>query len=357
LEAVQAAILTAAAFGCEISHTSRFERKHYAYADLPLGYQVTQQRWPIAKRGLLKCRRKVNPKMKQKKKQKDEPLLFVTVGIDRIQLEQDTGKTIAITKREVSTVVVVKTCGDCVSRFGNEYAYIYVFCGRKCAFSNYARQLGRDGTEQVVTESLVDLNRAGCALVEIVFNPDIRSANDASSVVSTLRDTMRYIGTCDGRMEEGSLRCDLNISIAPLLENTNANANKKHAFVDADNPFQDFLPPGTGHRVEVKNLNSMKQGKTTAAFLFCFIASIDPLVLMRRKCCSVGCGTVRSCSTGASVYERDSDGEGNANVECADRKDGANADQGGSCGLSLHARTGFAAHCVEPASFEWHDAR
>jgi hypothetical protein len=99
LEAVQAAILTAAACGCEISHKSRFERKHYAYADLPLGYQITQQRWPIAKQGLLKCRRKVDPKMKQKKRK--EP--FVTVGIDRIQLEQDTGKTIAVTKREVST--------------------------------------------------------------------------------------------------------------------------------------------------------------------------------------------------------------------------------------------------------------
>jgi aspartyl-tRNA(Asn)/glutamyl-tRNA(Gln) amidotransferase subunit B len=104
-----------------------------------------------------------------------------------------------------------------------------------------------------VTESLVDFNRAGCALVEIVFLPDIRSANDAASVVSTLRDVMRYIGTCDGRMEEGSLRCDLNISIAPLESNDND-------LVDDDNPFQNSLPPGTGHRVEVKNLNSMKQG-------------------------------------------------------------------------------------------------
>jgi Asp-tRNA(Asn)/Glu-tRNA(Gln) amidotransferase B subunit len=99
LEAVQAAILTAAACGCEISQVSRFERKHYAYADLPLGYQVTQQRWPIAKKGLLTCRRKVDPKMKQKKQKQP----FVTVGIDRIQLEQDTGKTIAVTKREVSS--------------------------------------------------------------------------------------------------------------------------------------------------------------------------------------------------------------------------------------------------------------
>jgi aspartyl-tRNA(Asn)/glutamyl-tRNA(Gln) amidotransferase subunit B len=106
----------------------------------------------------------------------------------------------------------------------------------------------------VLTESLVDFNRAGCALVEIVFNPDIRSANDAASVLSTLRDTMRYIGTCDGRMEEGSLRCDLNISIAPI----NFDENDENR--DLDNPFQDSLPPGTGNRVEVKNLNSIKQG-------------------------------------------------------------------------------------------------
>ena len=82
----------------------------------------------------------------------------------------------------------------------------------------------------------MDFNRAGCALVEIVFMPDIRSANDAASVLSTLRDTMRYIGTCDGRMEEGSLRCDLNISIAPI--DYDKNDENDH---DSDNPFQDSL--------------------------------------------------------------------------------------------------------------------
>lgn len=84
--------------------------------------------------------------------------------------------------------------------------------------------------------------------------PDVRSANDAASVLSTLRDTMRYIQTCDGRMEEGSLRCDLNISIAPI------DGTSDDTEVDKDNPFQDSLPPGTGKRVEVKNLNSIKQG-------------------------------------------------------------------------------------------------
>ena len=101
LEAVQAALLTAAACNCEIPKVSRFERKHYAYADLPLGYQVTQQRWPIAKRGTLKSRRRVDPKDKKRTK-KESKNKYVTVGIDRIQLEQDTGKTIAVTRREVS---------------------------------------------------------------------------------------------------------------------------------------------------------------------------------------------------------------------------------------------------------------
>jgi aspartyl-tRNA(Asn)/glutamyl-tRNA(Gln) amidotransferase subunit B len=101
VEAVQAALLTAAACNCRISPTSRFERKHYAYADLSLGYQVTQQRWPIATNGVLTCRRKVDPKNKRKR-QEQEP--YLQVGIDRIQLEQDTGKTIAVTRREVSNL-------------------------------------------------------------------------------------------------------------------------------------------------------------------------------------------------------------------------------------------------------------
>lgn len=107
----------------------------------------------------------------------------------------------------------------------------------------------------MVTDSLVDFNRAGCALIEIVFKPDVRSANDAAAVVTSLRALLKHIGTCDGKMEEGSLRCDLNVSIAPV------DANDEEP-VDTENPFRGSLPPGTGHRVEVKNLNSIKQGKS-----------------------------------------------------------------------------------------------
>ena len=119
--------------------------------------------------------------------------------IERIQLEQDTGKTTMMTRK--------------------------------------------DGT----IDSLVDFNRAGCALIEIVFHPDLRSSIQAATTVETLRNLLRHIGTCDGKMEEGSLRCDLNVSIAP---------------VDGEG---DILKR-TGKRVEVKNLNSLRQIQVAAEY-------------------------------------------------------------------------------------------
>jgi aspartyl-tRNA(Asn)/glutamyl-tRNA(Gln) amidotransferase subunit B len=189
--AVQAAVLTAAALQCEIASMSRFERKHYHYADLPFGYQVTQQRWPIARNGTL-----TNSKA-------------IAVGIDRIQLEQDTGKT---------TNTTVKENGESV------------------------------------TKSLVDFNRAGCALVEIVMNPDLRSSKHAADTVETLRQLLKHIGTCNGRMEEGSLRVDLNVSVRPILHKNN----------DDDN--NDKFQPNLNNRVEVKNLNSLKQVQQAAEY-------------------------------------------------------------------------------------------
>jgi aspartyl-tRNA(Asn)/glutamyl-tRNA(Gln) amidotransferase subunit B len=190
-EAVHAAVLTAAATKCNIPYISRFERKHYFYADSPLGYQVTQQRWPLAKDGVLVCRKE--PKGKKKKKTTADHDEF-SVRIERIQLEQDTGKTIMTTR-------------------------------------------------QGETESLVDFNRAGSALIEIVFHPDLRSASDAATTVETLRNLLRHIGACDGKMEEGSLRCDLNVSIAPVYVSEEEVDLLEYA----------------GNRVEVKNLNSLRQ--------------------------------------------------------------------------------------------------
>lgn len=201
-EAVQAAVLTAAATKCQIPHVSRFERKHYFYADLPLGYQVTQQRWPLAKDGILVCQMMQRGSKKKIKKNKTGTDDTFAARIERIQLEQDTGKTIMMPRK--------------------------------------------DGT----TDSLVDFNRAGCALIEIVFHPDLRSSTQAATVVETLRNLLRHIGTCDGKMEEGSLRCDLNVSVAPLLE---------------DDSGMDIVER-TGNRVEVKNLNSIRQVQQAAEY-------------------------------------------------------------------------------------------
>ena len=196
-EAVRAAITSARALNCQFIHkVSRFERKHYAYADLPCGYQMTQQRWPIATQGHI-----VLPNNNNK------------VGIDRIQLEQDTG--------------------------------------------NFSSLGG------------MNFNRAGSALIEIVFTPFIGSANDAATVVSTIQQILRYVGTCDGKLQDGSLRADVNVSIAPLLtssydknQHTGTHPiipSKNNDVGENNNPFDKYLPPNTGHRVEVKNLNSYKQ--------------------------------------------------------------------------------------------------
>jgi aspartyl-tRNA(Asn)/glutamyl-tRNA(Gln) amidotransferase subunit B len=205
-EAVQAAVLSAAATKCQIPHVSRFERKHYFYADSPLGYQVTQQRWPLAKDGVLLCQTQSGSTKKSKKKKLGAGDTF-SARIDRIQLEQDTGKTIMMPRK--------------------------------------------DGT----TDSLVDFNRAGSALIEIVFHPDLRSSTQAATVVETLRKLLRHIGTCDGKMEEGSLRCDLNVSVAPLGDDG-----------DDDDSSDAELLSRTGHRVEVKNLNSIRQVQQAAEY-------------------------------------------------------------------------------------------
>lgn len=226
--AVQNAIISAAALNCEIQYLSRFERKHYSYADLPFGYQVTQQRWPIAKEGMLTCRRYEPPILKKKAQsnkrrrgdnkntdvKKNQLSKFFSVGVDRVQIEQDTGKTTTI-------------------------------------------------SSESKVEYLIDFNRAGSTLIEIVFKPQINSAHEAASVVHTLQSLLKYLGTCDGKMEEGSLRCDLNVSIAPFSKD-----EEEMPFSDDgnDNPFQMYLPPNCGHRVEVKNLNSLRQVIRSAEF-------------------------------------------------------------------------------------------
>lgn len=158
---VHQAMRTAFALNSTVQKRSIFERKHYYYCDLPQGYQITQQRAPIAVGGEI-----------------------TQVRINRIQLEQDSGK------------------------------------------SNH---------DLKPNDTMVDLNRAGTALMEIVMEPDIRSAAQAGNVLRKLQHLLVHIGTCDGQMEDGSMRCDLNVSVRPM---------------DQQDTF--------GERVEIKNMNSIR---------------------------------------------------------------------------------------------------
>ena len=256
-DVVRSAVLACAALGCGISGVSRFERKHYFYPDLPQGYQITQQRWPLARDGMVAflphgaaasaakeqprreggggtaakkrrrgvgnidneeddCGNGVDVNDDDASSRRSDEIAYVpqpvTLRIERVQLEQDTGKTTTTTSTEGTTTT---------------------------------------------TRSYVDYNRAGCALIEIVSRPDLRSANEAAGAVERIRLLLRHVGSCDGRMEEGSLRCDLNVSIAPIAMDKGGDDGKLSSG-ERTRGGED-LPPNTGHRVEVKNLNSLRQ--------------------------------------------------------------------------------------------------
>jgi aspartyl-tRNA(Asn)/glutamyl-tRNA(Gln) amidotransferase subunit B len=152
---VEQAIRTGLGLKAHINRRSVFDRKNYFYPDLPQGYQISQYQQPIVGEGVVFI---------------DMPDgATIEVGIERLHLEQDAGKSLH---------------------------------------------------DQHPTMSLVDLNRSGVALMEIVSKPDLRSADEAKAFITKLRAILRYLGTCDGNMEEGSLRADVNVSVrrpgAPL---------------------------------------------------------------------------------------------------------------------------------------------
>ena len=167
-KAVEYAVKLGIATGCTINPSSVFARKHYFYPDLPKGYQISQYEEPICSNGSLAVR--VGEVEK-------------SIGITRIHMEEDAGKSIH-----------------------------------------------RDDEPH----SIVDLNRAGVALLEIVSEPEISSADEAAAYMRLMRQLVRYLEICDGNLEEGSLRCDANISVRPV-------GTKK-----------------LGTKVEVKNLNSFR---------------------------------------------------------------------------------------------------
>jgi aspartyl-tRNA(Asn)/glutamyl-tRNA(Gln) amidotransferase subunit B len=155
------AVKAGLALNCQIAPYSKFDRKQYFYPDLPKNYQISQFDLPIAEHGWLEIEL-VNPKTKEVSQKR--------IGITRLHMEEDAGKLV---------------------HAGSD----------RLAGSTY---------------SLVDLNRAGVPLVEIVSEPDLRTGQEAAEYAQELRRIMRYLGVSDGNMQEGSLRCDVNISVRPV---------------------------------------------------------------------------------------------------------------------------------------------
>ena len=166
-QAIKYAVRLGLALGCEITRDTRFDRKNYFYADLPKGFQTTQDSRPICVGGSLKIGDR-------------------TVRLHHIHMEEDAGKSI----HDIDP-----------------------------------------------KHSLIDLNRAGVPLLEVVTEPDLRSADEAAEFITQLRQIVRYLDICDGNMQEGSIRCDCNVSVRLKGETA------------------------YGTRCEIKNINSMRNAK------------------------------------------------------------------------------------------------
>ena len=167
-ECIKQAVRTGLGLNAKINNYSVFDRKNYFYADLPQGYQISQYKNPIVGEGKVLL---------------DMPYGSKEIGIERLHLEQDAGKSIH---------------------------------------------------DMDPSNTYVDLNRSGIALMEIVSKPDLRSPDEVNAYIKKLRSIMRYLGTCDGNMQEGSLRADVNVSVRK----------------EGDTNF--------GTRCEIKNVNSIK---------------------------------------------------------------------------------------------------
>ena len=171
MECIRQAVRTGMAIDAQINKWSRFDRKNYFYADLPQGYQISQLYHPLVGEGAVE----IAPDDKN-------PDATKTIGVERIHVEQDAGKLMH---------------------------------------------------DQHPTRSYVDLNRSGVALMEIVSRPDMRSPAEAGAYLTKLRSILRYVGSCDGNMDQGSMRADVNVSVRK--------------------PGDEF-----GTRTETKNVNSVR---------------------------------------------------------------------------------------------------
>jgi len=173
---IEFAVRLGMALGCTINQKNNFDRKNYFYADLPKGYQITQDRHPICLGGSVK----LNIEGKER-----------VIRIHHIHMEEDAGKSIH---------------------------------------------------DMDPSSTLIDLNRAGVPLLEIVTEPDLRSEQEVDALMNAMRQLVRYLEVSDGNMQEGSLRCDCNISVMPKGSST------------------------YGERCEVKNLNSMRFARKAISY-------------------------------------------------------------------------------------------
>jgi aspartyl-tRNA(Asn)/glutamyl-tRNA(Gln) amidotransferase subunit B len=177
--AVEFGVRTALAFGCRVNAACRFARKHYYYPDMPKNYQISQYEEPLAEDGELTI---------------EVGGVARRIGIQRLHLEEDVGKLV------------------------------------------------HEGTLETAASSLVDFNRAGVPLMETVTRPDLRSPEEAAAYLKAFRAVLVYLGVCDGNMEQGSLRCDANISLRPREASE------------------------LGTKVEIKNLNSFRNVQRALEF-------------------------------------------------------------------------------------------
>ncbi len=169
--AIEFGIMTALAIGCRVNALSRFARKHYYFPDMPKNYQISQYEEPLAEHGRLAI--EASGSIRE-------------IGIQRVHLEEDAGKLL------------------------------------------------HEGALETAQSSSVDFNRAGVPLMEIVSKPDLRSPEEAAAYLKAMRALLVYLRVCDGNMEEGSLRCDANISLRPRGQTE------------------------YGTKVEIKNMNSIR---------------------------------------------------------------------------------------------------
>jgi len=177
--AIELAVRTALALGCTVNEACRFARKHYYYPDMPKNFQISQYEEPLAEHGWLEVSLEGETRR---------------IGIQRLHLEEDVGKLV------------------------------------------------HEGTLETARSSLVDFNRSGVPLMETVSEPEIRAPEEAAAYLRAFRAVLLYLGVCDGNMEEGSLRCDANVSL-----------RKRGA-------------PEFGTKVEIKNMNSFRNVQRALEF-------------------------------------------------------------------------------------------